>query len=115
VAAARELLNYHAVLARNIDPTERIVQGLSIRDATMAENLAYIAAQERGRGKVFVFAHNGHLKLGEMHWQLGPHALAWWPAGAHLRAMFGARYCVLGMGLGTSEAGGIGRPEIGTL
>ncbi|MBX6316297.1 MAG: erythromycin esterase family protein [Isosphaeraceae bacterium] len=114
-SAARELLNYHAALARPSDPTRRIIEGLGIRDATMAENLAHVVSRERGRGKVLAFAHNSHLKLGRAEWQLGPHALAWWPAGAHLRAVLGLRYRVIGAGVGVSDANGIGRPEAGTL
>ncbi len=112
-SVARQLLTYHAQAAR--DSSDRIVRMLSLRDAWMADNLAYIAARERGRGNVFVFAHNSHLKYGQTEWQLGPHALAWWPAGAHLRAMFGAGYAVIGSALGVSDANGIGQPEPGTL
>jgi erythromycin esterase-like protein len=112
-SAARGLLNYHAGLARN--SSRRIVELLGLRDAMMADNLAYMVARERGRGKVFAFAHNSHLKRGQAQWQLGPHALAWWPAGAHLQALLGLRYAVLGSAVGVSDANGIGRPEAGTL
>jgi erythromycin esterase-like protein len=112
-SVARQLLTYHAQAAR--DSSDRIVRMLSLRDAWMADNLAYIATRERGRGNVFVFAHNSHLKYGQAEWQLGPHALAWWPAGAHLRALFGAGYAVIGSALGVSDANGIGQPEPGTL
>lgn len=110
---ARQLLNYHAALAR---PTsKRIVEGLGIRDAMMADNLAYLVSRERGRGKVLAFAHNMHLKCGKAQWQLGPDLLVWWPAGAHLREMFGPRYAVVGSAVGVSDANGIGPPEAGTL
>lgn len=110
---ARQMLNYHAVLAR---PTgNRYAECLGLRDAMMADNLAYIAAHERRRGKVFVFAHNYHLKRGLAQWQFGPNALTWWPAGAHLAEMLGPRYAVIGSAVGVSEANGIGTPEPGTL
>lgn len=110
---ARQLLNYHAALAR---PAEnRTAWLLGIRDAMMADNLAYVAARERDRGKVLVFAHNNHLQRGQTQWQLGPDLLTWWPAGAHLHEMPGAHYVVIGSGLGVSEANGIARPEAGTL
>jgi len=112
-AAARGLLNYHAVLAR--PSSRRIAEGLGLRDVMMAENLAYLVARERGRGKVLAFAHNMHLQRGPARWQLGPHALAWWPAGAHLQVVLGPRYRVVGAALGASEANGLGRPEPGTL
>ena len=87
-------MNYHAVLAQK--SSKRIVEGLGIRDLMMADNLEYIVARERGRGKVLVFAHNSHLKLGKAQWQLGPELLTWWPAGAHLNEIFGPSYAVIG-------------------
>ncbi len=79
---ARQLLNYHAELARSAD--DRVTRLLGIRDVMMADNLAYMVARERGRGKVLVFAHNSHLQRSQAQWQLGPNLLAWWPVGAHL-------------------------------
>ena len=114
-SVARQLLNYHAEVARASAPKDRIVRLLGMRDAMMAGNLAYMVSRERGRGKVLVFAHNSHLRRGQAEWQLGPHALAWWTAGAHLDAICGPRYAVIGTGVGISDANGIGLPEPGTL
>lgn len=110
---ARQLLNYHAVLAQQSD--KRLIKLLGIRDALMADNLAYIVSRERRRGGVFVFAHNSHLQRSKAHWQLGENALAWWPVGAHLHELFGTRYAVVGSAIGVSNANGIGQPEAGTL
>ncbi|MGB5099708.1 MAG: erythromycin esterase family protein [Methanothrix sp.] len=110
---ARWLLNYHAALAQKSN--NRLVQGLGLRDAMMADNLAYVFSRERGRGKVLAFAHNSHLQRGKAEWQLGSNALAWWPAGAHLDEFFGPSYAVIGTALGVSDANGIGRPQVGTL
>jgi erythromycin esterase-like protein len=110
---ARQLLNYHAGLARQSET--RISELLGIRDAMMADILAHIVARERGRGKVLAFAHNRHLQYGKVEWQLGPHHNVWWPAGAHLHEMLGAGYAVIGSGVGVSEENGIGQPESGTL
>jgi len=110
-AEARQLLNYHAELARVSE--QRTARLLGMRDAMMADNVAYIV--ERSRGKVFLFAHNSHLKRGQAEWQLGPDLLTWWPVGAHLSAMFGARYVVNGSALGVSAENEIGQPEAGTL
>jgi len=41
---------------------ERFVELLGIRDALMADNLAYMVSRERSRGKVLAFAHNSHLQ-----------------------------------------------------
>ena len=104
---ARQLLSYHAALAGGQPPSTL----LGIRDAMMADNLAYIAARERRRGKVLIFAHNAHLQRGKA-------VLPWyefWPVGAHLDDMFGPRYAVIGSALCTSEENGIGQPEAGTL
>jgi erythromycin esterase-like protein len=110
---ARQLLNYHAALART--SSKRLVELLDIRDAMMADSLAHILARESGRGKVLAFAHNSHLKCGSVAWQLGPDLLKWWPAGAHLRELFGPSYAVIGSALGVSDANGIGQPEAGSL
>jgi len=112
---ARWLLNYHAALARKSEPCKRIVECLGLRDAMMADNLAYAVARERGRGKVLAFAHNSHLQRGKAEWQLGSNALSWWPAGAHLDEIFGQSYAVIGTAVGVSVANGIGQPEAGTL
>lgn len=112
-SVARQLLNYHAAVARQ--SPGRLVDLLGIRDAMMADNLAYMVRRECGLGKVLAFAHNSHLQCGMAQWQLGPNALAWWPAGAHLHEMFGPRYAVIGSGIAVSELNGIGQPEAGTL
>jgi erythromycin esterase-like protein len=112
---ARQLLNYHATLARKSEPGKRIVEGLGIREVMMADNLEYIVSRESGRGKVFVFAHNSHLKRGKAQWQLGNDLLIWWPVGSHLNEIFGPRYAVIGSAAGVSDANGIGQPEAGTL
>ncbi|MEN6342018.1 MAG: erythromycin esterase family protein, partial [Methanospirillum sp.] len=114
-SAARQLLTYHAILARPSDATDRIVRGLGMRDAMMADNLAFIVSREKSRGRVLAFAHNSHLRRGQAKWQLGPHALAWYTAGAQLDAIFGRGYVAIGSAVGVSEANGIGRPEPGTL
>ena len=107
----RQLFNYHAELARKSG--ERVVRLLGIRDALMADNMAYIVSRERG--KVLVFAHNSHLQRGKTKRQLGTDMYTWWPAGSHLNEMFGSRYAVIGSAVGESPANGIGQPEAGTL
>jgi erythromycin esterase-like protein len=113
---ARQLLNYHAALARTSGkPGERIVELLGIRDLIMADNLMYMVSRERVRGKVLAFAHNSHLQRGKTEWKLGTVVYAWWPAGSHLNEMLGPRYAVVGSALGVSDANGIIQPEAGTL
>ncbi len=112
-SVARQLLNYHAEMARESD--DRVARLLGIRDASMADNLVYVVSRERGRGKVLAFAHNGHLQRGKTQWQWGTNVNIWWPAGAHLNEMLGPRYAVIGSAVGVSDANGIGQPEAGTL
>jgi erythromycin esterase len=112
-AMARQLLQYHAVLAERSE--QRIARGLGARDAMMADNLAYIVSHERSRGRVLAFAHNSHLKRGQAQWQLGENLLIWWPAGAQLDEMFASRYAVIGSAVGVSDEIGIGQPEAGSL
>jgi erythromycin esterase len=88
---------------------------LGLRDAMMADNLAYMVSREHNRGKVLAFAHNSHLKRGKAEWQLGSDLLVWYPAGSHLNEVFGLRYAVIGSAVGVSDANGIGQPEAGTL
>ena len=112
-SVARQLLNYHAALAR--ESSNRLVRLLGIREALMADNLAYMASRERDRGKVFVFAHNSHLQRGKSQWQLGTDIYTWWSVGSHLNEMFGQRYTVIGSAVGVSDINGIGQPEPGTI
>jgi len=107
VTMARGLLNYHAATAAKADASTL----LGVRDAAMADNLAHIVERERGRGKVLVFAHNGHLQRSKAVWPW----YSFWPLGSHLDLMFGAGYAVIGSGVGVSEANGIAQPEDGTL
>jgi erythromycin esterase-like protein len=112
-SVARQLLNYHAALARKSG--ERLVRLLGMRDALMVDNLVYMVSHERGRGKVLAFAHNSHLRRGKTQWQLGTDVYTWWPVGSHLNEMFGPRYTVIGSAVGESLANGIGQPETDTL
>jgi erythromycin esterase len=111
--AARRLLDYHAEMANaTADRNSRL---LGLRDAIMAENLAWIVERERGRGKVLVFAHNAHLQRGKMTMPFGPETCRWWPAGAQLEIILGGRYAVIGAALGASSANGVGDPEPGSI
>ncbi len=109
------LLTYHAGMAGN--SPNRIADLLGMRDTMMADNLTYALAREqsRGGGKVLAFAHNSHLQRGQAKWQLGPHALAWWPAGAHLHSTLAQRYAVIGCGVAASHDQGLAPAEPGTL
>jgi len=108
---AREHLNFFTVLAGEASFTG----SLGVRDALMADTLAYIVDRERGRGKVLAFAHNAHLQRGAASMTVGTDTYRWWPAGAQLDEHFGARYAVIGSAVGVSAANGLEAPEAGTL
>lgn len=108
---ARGLLNFHASMARKTTYAER----LGIRDTLQADNLLYMVNREQGRGKVFAFAHNSHLKKGKAEWQLGPELITWWPAGSLVHSIIGNKYAVIGTALGESQENGIAKPESGTF
>lgn len=110
---ARQLLNYHAILAKA--SSDRQGRLLSLRAAMMADNLSYIASRERSRGKVLVFAHNTHLQSSKVEWQFGNEQVHWWPVGAHLDVLFGSRYAVIASAVGASPENGIAKPEASTL
>lgn len=112
-ALARQLLNYHALLAGTSG--NRYMELLGLRDAMMADNLSYIVARERPYGKVLVFAHNSHLQRSKAEWQMGSQRVVWWPAGSHLDLLFGSRYALIGSAVGISPENGIAEPEANTL
>jgi erythromycin esterase len=117
---ARQLLNFHAELARR-KPGQSPASVLGVRDALMADTLEYIVAREhRRRGRVLVFAHNAHLQRGKAVWPGQKYwgtddPCEWWPAGSHLDQLFGPHYAVIATAVGVSDENGIGRPEPGTL
>ena len=117
---ARQVSNMHASIARKSG--EPVAGPRGVRDALMADNLAFAVERERGRGKVLAFAHNGHLQRGKSMWpccgqSYGPNqeVFTWWPAGSQLHDKFGPRYAVIGSGVGVSQENGIGEPEAGSL
>lgn len=88
---ARQLLNYHAVLAKAAP--DRQGHLLGVRAAIMTDNVAFIASRERG--KVLVFAHNAHVQRSKVEWQFGDEQVHWFPVGSHLDALYGSRYAVV--------------------
>lgn len=107
VTVAQHLLAIHAALARR----ESLDNLVGMRDAMAAEYLVHISEREKTRGKVLVYLHSAHLRRTKTK-------LPWyefWPTGAHLDQLFGARFAVIGGALGTSEANFIGAPEAGSI
>lgn len=77
-----------------------------LRDRAQAENLRWIVERERPRGRVFAFAHNGHLSAWPVKWlwrapssaaDVAPEATYLHTvAGTYLRQWLGDRYFVIG-------------------
>jgi erythromycin esterase len=107
LSVARNLLAIHAGLARQ----ESLDTLVSMRDAMAAAHLVHIAQREETRGKVLVYLHSGHLRRTKTRFPW----YEFWPTGAHLEQLFGARFAVIGAALGTSEPNFIGAPEAGSL
>jgi len=118
---ARQMLDFHAAVAKTAGEPPNGTGLRGVRDALMADNLEYIVAREHGRGKVMVFAHNEHLQRGKSVWpccglKYGTDVYAWWPAGSQLNDRMGRAYAVIGSGLGSSDAtNGLMKPEPGSL
>lgn len=68
-----------------------------VRDASMAENVKWALAREGPEGRIFVFAHNGHVMNADLKggwWQnLEPPPV---PMGRHLRTMFSEDLVIIG-------------------
>lgn len=110
--AARDLLNYHAVLAT--PAPDRQGRLLGIRAAMMARNLSHIVSCVAG-GRVLAFAHNTHLQRRRVEWQFGEEQVRWDPCGLRIDGKFGPRYASIATAVGVSPENGIAEPEAGTL
>lgn len=108
---ATGLLAYHATMADPGDGERRWSRGAGLRDAMMADNLEALAA----RGPTLAFAHNQHVRTGTARMMLGPMALRWQPAGAHLADRLGPDYLPVGIAVGRAEHLGLPEPEADTL
>jgi erythromycin esterase-like protein len=113
--AALGLLRYHARAARPDAPAVRISGMLAVRDVLIAENLLAVHAQERHRGPVLVFAHNGHLQRHPVRWRQPDLELEWAVAGGLVAQRLGDRYAFVAGSLGASGAVGLAAPATGTI
>jgi erythromycin esterase len=73
-----------------------------MREIAMADNLQWVQQRESSRGKVFFFAHDGHVLSGIQTF-LGPHPDAPRFAGNYLRSMLGRDMVVVGTYFGHGE------------
>jgi erythromycin esterase-like protein len=90
---ALSLLRYHAVMASSAP--DRVGTLLSVRAEMMADNLLAVAARERRRGPILVFAHNTHVQRAQSEMSFGGHAATWAGAGALVALRLGERYVVV--------------------
>lgn len=90
------------------DTTKYLSAADDVRDRAQADNLRWIAEQERPHGKVLIFAHLAHVSTAQIraHWV----AQRWEnPMGLFLRREFGNRLVTIGniVGGGTVECAGV--------
>lgn len=117
---ARNMLVFHAAVAVSSGEPPNGTGLRGARDVFMADNLTYLVEREQGRGKLMVFAHNGHLQRGKSVWpccglKFGEDVYEWWPAGSQVAQSLGRRYAVIGSGVGVSDVYELGKPEEGTI
>jgi erythromycin esterase-like protein len=72
----------------------------------MADNLLWVQQRESSRGKVFFFAHDGHVKDGN---QVPQNGGAWRMAGAYLRSALGPDMVVIGTYFGHGAGFPVGK------
>ena len=99
---------------RSMPPTDSTRKGIppgvyrpmTSRDGAMADNVAWVFAQEQSRGRVFVFAHNTHVNDADIRGGISDQ-LAQPPAamGAYLRIRFGRDAFVIAQVAAASRPG----------
>jgi erythromycin esterase len=77
-----------------------------MREIGMADNLQWVQQRESSRGKVFFFAHDGHVKYGPLAPQNGE---VWRMAGAYLRSALGPDMVVIGTYFGHGAGFPVGK------
>ena len=80
----------NALLPKNMADLDSIRESFNHRDQCMFDNVRWIVEREEslGRGKVFLFAHNGHIRKSEYK--------TMYVMGQHLSAEYGDRYVAIG-------------------
>jgi erythromycin esterase len=87
-------------------PDGMIRAGVTLRDSTMAENAAWVLQQQGAGGRVFIYAHDGHVMNTQAVFDSTPDTLL----GYRLRAKFGPKVVILatlaGTVVGATDPGG---------
>jgi erythromycin esterase-like protein len=112
--SARATLAWHAVAHRSLAGAS------GIRDVAMSDLISTFVGRERRRGswrgRVLLFAHNGHLQRGALTLPYQGEQLTYWPLGSQLDEIFGRRYVVIGGAVGASDStNGVRPAEPGSL
>jgi erythromycin esterase len=90
-----------------VQPAERRdLHQAEMREIGMADNLLWVQQRESSRGKVFFFAHDGHVKDGN---QVPQNGGAWRMAGAYLRSALGPDMVVIGTYFGHGAGFPVGK------
>jgi hypothetical protein len=76
---------------------------VAMREVAMLENVSWIMDREAARGRVFLFAHIGHLQKHVHQSNEVKQADGIVPFGEYARSRFGADYLVVGTYFGSAE------------
>ena len=91
-------------------PPAENVAGATLRDSTMAENTRWVGEQEGARGRIVLFAHDGHIKNAMTTYDIPAFRGSVKAQGQYLRSWFGPDLVTIGSVAGTF----VGRVNVGT-
>jgi erythromycin esterase-like protein len=86
-----------------VEPSQQFLDAAAMREVAMLENLSWISEREAPRGRVFLFAHIGHLQKHVHRSDVVKQLNGMVPFGVYAQSRFGADYVVIGTYFGTGE------------
>jgi erythromycin esterase len=86
-----------------VEPGPQWLDMVAMREVAMLENVSWIMDREAARGRVFLFAHIGHLQKHVHQSNEVKQADGIVPFGEYARSRFGADYLVVGTYFGSAE------------
>ena len=97
---------FHVTTPKSFQDIRYSTPVMNCRDRAMADNVAWIATNEGSKGRVLVFAHDGHI----MNWKEDGPRMAQVPdkpfmMGFHLRRALGKRLVIIAMSSATTSPG----------
>ncbi len=86
-----------------VEPSQQLLDAAAMREVAMLENVSWIMEREGSRGRVFLFAHIGHLLKHVHQSDVVKQLNGMVPFGVYAQSRFGADYVVIGTYFGTGE------------